>query len=86
MNPARLVHSDSRNQTDIFLKFASRSQIFSVSNMKEELRQLWNQSSKPQAERFLESWCSRAKVERDQNVTTICQDNAQVSHRVIELV
>ncbi len=29
--------------------------------MKEELRQLWNQSSKPQAERFLESWCSRAE-------------------------
>jgi len=32
--PARLVHSDSRNQTDIFLKFASRSQTFIVSNTK----------------------------------------------------
>ncbi len=31
--PARLVHSDSRNQTDIFLKFASRSQTFIVSNI-----------------------------------------------------
>lgn len=29
--------------------------------MKEELRQLWNQSSKKEAERFLESWCSRAE-------------------------
>ena len=30
--PARLVHSDSRNQTHIFPKFASRSQTFPVSN------------------------------------------------------
>ncbi|MBL4882927.1 MAG: transposase [Planctomycetaceae bacterium] len=39
----------------------SFSQVLIEFGIKEELRQLWKQSSKKQAERFLESWCSRAE-------------------------
>ncbi len=61
MNPENLKQNakvDEKAQLQEALKL---NESLSVAyDLKEDLRQFWNQKSKPAAEKFLEAWCRRA--------------------------
>lgn len=63
MNPENLKQNakvDEKAQLHEVLKL--NESLFVAYYLKEDLRQFWNQRSKPAAEKFLETWCRRAEA------------------------
>ena len=52
-------------------------------DLKEDLRQFWNQRSKPAAEKFLEAWCRRADASGIRQIQTMAKTLRQHRRRLL---
>ena len=61
MNPENLKQNEKVDEKAQLQEALKLNESLSVAYyLKEDLRQFWNQKSKPAAEKFLEAWCRRA--------------------------
>jgi transposase len=74
MNPENLKQNEKVDEKAQLREALKLNESLSVAYyLKEDLRQFWNQRSKPAAEKFLEAWCRRADASGIRQIQTMAK-------------
>ncbi len=74
MNPENLKQNEKVDEKAQLQEALKLNESLSVAYyLKEDLRQFWNQKSKPAAEKFLEAWCRRADASGIRQMQTMAK-------------
>lgn len=74
MNPENLKQNEKVDEKAQLKEALKLNESLSIAYyLKEDLRQFWNQKSKPAAEKFLEAWCRRAEASGIRQMQTMAK-------------